>query len=187
MAVIAQKCPHITVTAVDIDAKRIAAWNSDNLPIFEPGLSEIVRQVRGKNLFYSTDVDAGIENAEIIFVSVPTPTKTYGVGSGRAADLKYVERCARQIAKVAKSDKIIVEKSTVPVRTADVIKRILDESDTGVNFQVLSNPEFLAEGTGIYDLENPDRVLIGGEDTVAGQRAVESPQFMPIGFRGKRY
>ncbi len=174
MAVIALKCPHITVTAVDIDANRIAAWNSENLPVFEPGLTGIVKKVRGKNLFFSTDVDSGIENAEIIFVSVPTPTKTYGVGSGRAADLKYVERCARQIAKVAKSDKIIVEKSTVPVRTADVIKRILDESDTGVNFQVLSNPEFLAEGTGIHDLENPDRVLIGGEDTAAGQKAVES-------------
>ncbi len=174
MAVIAHKCPHIKITAVDIDAARIAAWNSDKLPIFEPGLGEIVEQVRGKNLFYSTDVDAGIREADLIFVSVPTPTKTYGVGNGRAADLKYVERCARHIARVAQNNKIIVEKSTVPVRTADVIKRILDESDSPVEFQVLSNPEFLAEGTGIHDLLNPDRVLIGGENTDSGQKAVET-------------
>ena len=173
MAMIAHKCPDVTVTVVDINEKRIAAWNSGNLPIFEPGLTEIVLQQRDNNLFFSTEVNATIKDSDIIFISVNTPTKTFGVGAGRAADLRFIESCARQIAEVAESDKIVVEKSTIPVRTAQSIKRILDSSgNEGVNFQILSNPEFLAEGTAIRDLENPDRVLIGGEETPAGQEAV---------------
>lgn len=174
MAMIAYKCPEVTVTVVDINVERIAGWNSEKLPIFEPGLQDIVSQQRGKNLFFSTDVDKEIRESEVVFISVNTPTKTYGVGAGRAADLRYVESCARQIAEVSDSDKIVVEKSTIPVRTAQSIKRILDASShNGASFQVISNPEFLAEGTAIKDLETPDRVLIGGETTEAGQTAVQ--------------
>ncbi len=172
MAKIAQKCPDITVTVVDINAARIAAWNSDELPVFEPGLLDVVKQARGRNLFFSTEVDEAIASSEMIFISVNTPTKMYGVGAGRAADLKFVEKCARQIAAVAKNDKIIVEKSTLPVRTAESIKKILDMADTKARFQVLSNPEFLAEGTAMDDLENPDRILIGGESTPEGKKAI---------------
>jgi len=176
MSVIAQKCPDIKVTVVDLNADRIAAWNDDNLdnlPIYEPGLSDIVAEARGRNLFFSTEVDKAIDSADMIFISVNTPTKTYGVGKGMAADLKYIELCARQIARVAKDDKIIVEKSTLPVRTAEALKRILDNTgNDGVNFDILSNPEFLAEGTAIKDLQNSDRVLIGGENTPSGQKAV---------------
>lgn len=174
MSVIAKKCPEITVTVVDINQDRIDQWNDpdlDKLPIYEPGLKEVVRETRGKNLFFSTEVDKAIEKAEIIFISVNTPTKTYGKGKGQAADLKYIELCARNIAKVAKTDKIVVEKSTLPVRTAAAIKNILDHSGNGVNFEILSNPEFLAEGTAINDLLYADRVLIGGEETPAGQKA----------------
>ena len=217
MAVIAQKCPDIEVTIVDINAQRINSWNDenlDNLPIYEPGLKEVVAEARGRNLFFSTDVEGAIRSADIIFISVNTPTKTYGVGKGMAADLKYIELCARQIAAVATSDKIIVEKSTLPVRTAQAIKTILENgkssvvsdqwsviSDQGTTsnpsttqpsnhptfssshvptfspspkFQVLSNPEFLAEGTAIADLHNPDRVLIGGEQTPEGLKAIET-------------
>lgn len=174
MAMIARKCPTIRVTVVDINAERIAAWNSSELPVYEPGLQDVVEATRGKNLFFSTDVDQGIRDADMIFISVNTPTKTYGVGSGRAADLKYVELCARRIAEVAETDKIIVEKSTLPVRTADSIQRILKASTSKAHFQVLSNPEFLAEGTAIADLEAPDRVLIGGEDTPKGQAAMQA-------------
>jgi UDPglucose 6-dehydrogenase len=174
MAKIAQKCEDIEVTVVDISAERIAAWQSDELPVYEPGLLEVVREARGRNLFFSTEVDAAIEAADIIFISVNTPTKTYGIGAGKAADLKYVEKCARQIASVAKTDKIIVEKSTLPVRTAESIKRILDASGDSCRFQVLSNPEFLAEGTAMEDLEQPDRVLIGGETTPEGNAAVQA-------------
>lgn len=174
MAKIAQKSPDIDVTVVDINADRIAAWLTDDLPVFEPGLLDVVREARGRNLFFSTDVDEAIKAADIIFISVNTPTKTYGVGAGRAADLKYVEKCARQIARTARSDKIIVEKSTLPVRTAESIKRILDAADSPARFQVLSNPEFLAEGTAMSDLEHPDRVLIGGEDTPEGAMAVQA-------------
>lgn len=166
MAVIAQKCPDIQVTVVDLNENRIAAWNDadlSNLPIYEPGLSEIVGQRRGKNLFFSTEVDKAIDEAQLIFISVNTPTKTYGSGKGMAADLKYIELCARQIARVSKQDKIVVEKSTLPVRTAEAIKSILDNTGNGVKFEILSNPEFLAEGTAIQDLLNPDRVLIGGD------------------------
>lgn len=174
MAMIAHKCPDIEVTVVDINAERIAAWETDELPVYEPGLLEIVKPSRGKNLFFSTEVDRGIREADIIFISVNTPTKTYGVGAGRAADLKFVESCTRRIAEVAQSDKIIVEKSTIPVRTADSIQRILQASQSKAKFQVLSNPEFLAEGTAIPDLTNPDRVLIGGEQTPAGEAAIET-------------
>ncbi|MFD2907253.1 UDP-glucose 6-dehydrogenase [Flavobacterium ardleyense] len=175
MSIIAQKCPGIKVTVVDVNEKRIAAWNHpdvNNIPIYEPGLSEIVAEARGRNLFFSTEVDKAIDEAEMIFISVNTPTKTYGVGKGMAADLKYIELCARQIARVAKTDKIVVEKSTLPVRTASAIRDILDNTGNGVNFQILSNPEFLAEGTAVEDLLAPDRVLIGGDSTAEGQEAI---------------
>ncbi len=177
MAVIAQKCPGIKVTVVDMNEQRIAAWNDpnlDNLPIYEPGLKEVVAEARGRNLFFSTDVDGAIDAAEMVFISVNTPTKTYGIGKGMAADLKYVELCARQIARVAKSDKIVVEKSTLPVRTAQSIRTILNAEGKDLNFQVLSNPEFLAEGTAVQDLHKPDRVLIGGGQDEAGQRALNA-------------
>ena len=174
MAKIAQKCADIEVVVVDINGERIGAWQTDELPVYEPGLLDVVREARGRNLFFSTDVDAAIESSDIIFISVNTPTKGYGIGAGKAADLRYVEKCARQIAKVAKSDKIIVEKSTLPVRTAESIKRILDASGSHRRFQVLSNPEFLAEGTAMKDLENPDRVLIGGETNGEGTAAVQT-------------
>lgn len=177
MAVIAQKCPNIKVTVVDLNEKRIADWNdknAENIPIYEPGLSTIVSEARGRNLFFSTEVDKAIEEADMIFISVNTPTKTYGVGKGMAADLKYIELCARQIARVAKSNKIVVEKSTLPVRTASAIKSILDHTGNGVQFQILSNPEFLAEGTAVEDLLTPDRVLIGGDSSIEGQIAIQS-------------
>ena len=173
MAVIAKKNPDIKVTIVDINADRINAWNDSDLnklPIYEPGLAEIVKETRGKNLFFSTEIDKTIDESEMIFISVNTPTKTYGKGKGMAADLKYVELCARNIAEVAKTDKIVVEKSTLPVRTAQAIKSILDNTGSNVKFDILSNPEFLAEGTAIQDLLNPDRVLIGGES----EEAIES-------------
>ncbi len=177
MAVIAQKCPEIDVTVVDINDQRISDWNDrnlDKLPIYEPGLKEVVKEARGRNLFFSTDVDTAIEAADMIFISVNTPTKTYGKGKGQAADLKFVELCARQIARVATSDKIVVEKSTLPVRTAQAIKSVLSETGNGVEFQILSNPEFLAEGTAINDLLQPDRILIGGEDGEKGAQAIEA-------------
>ncbi|MFH6994897.1 UDP-glucose 6-dehydrogenase [Flavobacterium sp. FlaQc-48] len=175
MAVIAQKCPHIQVTVVDLNEQRIKDWNdpnTDNIPIYEPGLSEIVAEARGRNLFFSTEVEKAIDEAQVIFISVNTPTKTYGKGKGMAADLKYIELCARQIAKVAKQNKIVVEKSTLPVRTAEAIKSILDNTGNGVQFQILSNPEFLAEGTAVTDLLNPDRILIGGDTTPEGEEAI---------------
>lgn len=177
MAVIAQKCPHIKITVVDINKDRIAAWNDKNvanIPIYEPGLSQIVAEVRNRNLFFSTDIEMAIDKAEMIFISVNTPTKTYGEGKGMAADLKYIELSARQIAEVSKTDKIIVEKSTLPVRTAEAIKNILDNVGNGVKFQILSNPEFLAEGSAVENLLNPDRVLIGGEETEEGKEAIDA-------------
>jgi len=177
MAVIAQKCPHIQVTVVDLNEQRIKDWNdpnTDNIPIYEPGLSEIVAEARGRNLFFSTEVEKAIDEAQVIFISVNTPTKTYGKGKGMAADLKYIELCARQIAKVAKQNKIVVEKSTLPVRTAEAIKSILDNTGNGVQFQILSNPEFLAEGTAVTDLLNPDRILIGGDTTPEGKEAINA-------------
>ena len=172
MAMIAAKCPHIEVRVVDPNAARIAAWNSEVLPIYEPGLFEVVKSARGRNLFFSTEVEEAIRVSDIIFVSVGTPTKTYGVGAGRAADLKYIEMAARTIAAVAEGPKIIVEKSTIPVKTAEAILTILQANSRNGQFQVLSNPEFLAEGTAIADLQSPDRVLIGGEPTPEGQLAV---------------
>jgi len=176
MAVVAQHCPHIEVTIVDLNEARIAAWNDenlDNLPVYEPGLDAVVAEARGRNLFFSTDVAKAIDEADMIFISVNTPTKTYGKGKGQAADLKYIELCARQIAAVAKTDKIVVEKSTLPVRTAEALKSILENTGNGVKFDILSNPEFLAEGTAVTDLQNPDRVLIGGEDAEAIQALVD--------------
>ena len=177
MAVIANKCPHIKVTVVDLNTERIARWNDanvENIPVYEPGLSSIVAASRGKNLFFSTEVDKAIDEAQMIFISVNTPTKTYGTGKGMAADLKYIELCARQIARVATTDKIVVEKSTLPVRTAEALKSILDNTGNGVQYQILSNPEFLAEGTAVEDLLAPDRVLIGGGTDEAGQKAIQA-------------
>jgi len=171
MAVIAHKCPHVKLTVVDINQSRIDQWNSDELPIFEPGLDEIVKSSRGKNLFFSTEVDKHIREAEMIFICVNTPTKTYGVGAGSASDLTYIEACARRIADVSENGKIVIEKSTLPVKTAESLKKIFDSRE--LDFQVLSNPEFLAEGTAVEDLLDPDRVLIGGEETPEGQAAVE--------------
>lgn len=175
MAMIARKCPDYKVTVVDINAARIAAWNSADIPIYEPGLDELVFATRGKNLFFSTDVDAGIREADIIFVSVNTPTKAFGEGAGKAADLQYWEKTARQILANSDAGKIIVEKSTLPVRTAEAMERILNANDKGLRFEVLSNPEFLAEGTAVQDLEAPDRVLIGSRETpegIAARKAV---------------
>ncbi|HPR32177.1 MAG TPA: nucleotide sugar dehydrogenase [Prolixibacteraceae bacterium] len=199
MAVIAQQCPEIKVTVVDINRQRIAAWNDSDLnklPVYEPGLAEVVAAARGRNLFFSTDVDQAIRDAQMIFMAVNTPTKSFGVGKGMAADLKYVELCARQIASVASDDKIVVEKSTLPVRTAEAIRTILDHASPSsphdeeftspdnphpVNkqrripkFTVLSNPEFLAEGTAIADLYKSDRVLIGGDEDEDGQKAIQA-------------
>jgi len=174
MTVIAQKCPHLTVNVVDIDSDRISAWKTDDLPIYEPGLLEAVLEARGRNLFFSTDIEKGIMEADVIFISVNTPTKTFGLGKGRATDLTFVDLCARKIATIATSDKIVVEKSTLPVRTAQSIKAILSETGNRIKFQVLSNPEFLAEGTAVNDLQNPDRVLIGGDQTPEGLVAMEA-------------
>lgn len=172
MAMIAKKCSNINVTVVDINEERINAWQSDSLPIYEPGLYDVVQESIGKNLFFSTDIDSAIKKADIIFVSVNTPTKTFGEGAGRASDLQYWELCARRIKEVSESDKIIVEKSTLPVRTAEAMERVLHSDESNLHFEVLSNPEFLAEGTAIKDLENPDRVLIGGHHTETGQKAL---------------
>ena len=173
MAMIARQCPDITVSVVDLNRERIDAWNSDDLPVYEPGLLEIVKEARDRNLFFSTDIDDQLREAEIIFISVNTPTKDYGSGAGQAADLRYADACSRRIAEVGGGDKIVVEKSTVPVRTAQMVKEILGESPNGHNYQVVSNPEFLAEGTAMKDLENPDRVLIGGDMDEGGRKAVE--------------
>lgn len=173
MAMIALKAPDIEVRVVDMNAARIAAWNSDTLPIYEPGLDEVVKERRGKNLIFSTDVHGAIKAADIIFVAVNTPTKTYGVGAGRAADLRFIESVARTIAEHANGPKIIVEKSTIPVKTAETIKDILSANSNGYKFEVLSNPEFLAEGTAVVDLQMPDRVLIGGERTNGGEIAIQ--------------
>ena len=177
MSIIAQKNPNIMVNVVDMNSDKIAAWNSknlENLPVYEPGLSKVVKATRGKNLFFSTDIEKHINDADMVFISVNTPTKSSGEGKGYAADLRYVEACAKQIAEVSKNDKIVVEKSTVPVRTSDKIKEILKLHNRSVDFQILSNPEFLAEGTAMRDLEIPDRVLIGGDNTTRGKVAIDS-------------
>jgi UDPglucose 6-dehydrogenase len=174
MAVIAKHCPEHRVVAVDINAEKIAAWQSDQLPIYEPGLKELVLSARGRNLFFSTEIEKHIAEADIIFVSVNTPTKTFGQGAGRAADLQYWEKTARQIVQNSTSPKVVVEKSTLPVRTAEAMERILNSNEKGLFFDVVSNPEFLAEGTAVRDMENPDRVLIGGRQTPSGQKAVQA-------------
>src|ERR1043165_6082624 len=174
MAMIALKAPKIEVRVVDMNAARIDAWNSSTLPIYEPGLDDVVKQTRGKNLNFTTDVHGSIKWADIIFVAVNTPTKTYGVGAGRAADLRFIESVARTIADHANGPKIIVEKSTIPVKTAETIKDILRANSDGHKFEVLSNPEFLAEGTAVADLVSPDRVLIGGERTPGGEVAIKT-------------
>jgi UDPglucose 6-dehydrogenase len=174
MAVIAKHCPQHRVVVVDIDERKIAAWKSDHLPIYEPGLKEVVLSVRDKNLFFSTDINRNIGEADIIFVSVNTPTKDFGRGAGKAADLQYWEKTARQILENSNSSKVVVEKSTLPVRTAEAMERILNSYNDDLFFDVVSNPEFLAEGTAIQDMENPDRVLIGGRETPSGQRAVQA-------------
>lgn len=173
MAVIAYKCPQYRITVVDINPARIAEWNSDKLPIYEPGLDEIVQATRGKNLFFSTDIDGGIRDNDIIFVSVNTPTKTFGVGAGMAADLQYWETTARQILQHSESSKIVIEKSTLPVKTAQAMEKILNLSTNRISFDILSNPEFLAEGSAIRNLENPDLILIGSRETKSGFEARE--------------
>ena len=176
MAVFAENCPDIKFTIVDKNSEKIKAWNGDinNLPIYEPGLKEIIEKKRDKNLFFSTDIDKAILNAEIIFIAVNTPTLTEGPGAGFGADLRYIISCAEQIAKVAKSDKIIIEKSTVPIKTAEKLNEVLSKNNSKINFEILSNPEFLAEGTAIEDLRNPDRVLIGGNNSKSAQIAVKT-------------
>jgi UDPglucose 6-dehydrogenase len=176
MAVIANRCPDIQVLVVDLNTTRIDAWNHSDLarlPVYEPGLDAVVGRCRGRNLHFSTEVDAAIAAADMVFIAVNTPTKTRGIGAGQASDLRWVEACARQVARSAQGHTIVVEKSTLPVRTAEAVKAILDAAQEPGNgtpprtFSVLSNPEFLAEGTAISDLEDPDRVLIGGEDSAA--------------------
>ncbi|WP_134092128.1 UDP-glucose 6-dehydrogenase [Olivibacter sp. XZL3] len=177
MAVIAKQCPDIQVTVVDLNEARIAAWNDQDvskIPVYEPGLSDVVAEARGRNLFFSTEVDRAIDEADMVFISVNTPTKTYGAGKGQAADLKWIELCARQIARISTTDKIVVEKSTLPVRTASTLRDILHHTGNGVKFQILSNPEFLAEGTAVQDLLAPDRVLIGGDQDEEGQKAIQA-------------
>src|SRR5690349_6536400 len=173
MAVIAARCPQYEVTVVDISSERIDAWQTDSLPVYEPGLLEVVRQARGRNLFFSTDVAEAVDRAEVIFVSVNTPTKTFGEGAGKAPNLEYWEKTARTILEASRKDKIVVEKSTLPVRTAHAMERILNSNGKGIRFEVLSNPEFLAEGTAIRDLEQPDRVLVGSHETPSGLAARE--------------
>ena len=174
MAVIADKCPDYKIIVADINGQRIREWESDELPIFEPGLLEVVKRTRGINLFFTTDINSAIKEAGIIFVSVNTPTKTFGEGAGKASDLQYWELTARNIVEQAESNKIVIEKSTLPVRTAEAMSRILHSNKKGLKFEILSNPEFLAEGTAIKDLENPDRILIGAMETPEGQKALQN-------------
>ena len=176
MAVIALKCPNLKITVVDSNQDKINSWNGNlnDLPVYEPGLSKIIKKVRNRNLFFSNNIKKAIQKSEMIFMAVNTPTKTKGKGAGMAADLKYIESCSKDIANYSDSDKIVIEKSTLPVRTAEKIKQILDENDKNIHFEVLSNPEFLAEGTAIQDLFKSDRVLIGGENTKSGKKAIEA-------------
>jgi UDPglucose 6-dehydrogenase len=171
MAIIALKCPEYKVTVVDVNEERIKRWNSDDLPIYEPGLLEAVRAARGQNLFFSTAIPENIHAADIIFVSVNTPTKTFGLGAGMASDLQYWEKTAQQIVAYSDKPKVIVEKSTLPVRTAEAMERILSENKKNIHFEVVSNPEFLAEGSAVNDLLEPDRVLIGSQQTESGSQA----------------
>jgi len=173
MAVLAMKCPNIKVIVCDINERQIKRWMSDTLPIYEPGLNEVVKACRGRNLFFTTDIDSAVNESSMIFVSVNTPTKKFGVGAGKASDLKYWELAARHIRRVANGPKIVVEKSTLPVRTAHSMGKVLNANAEEIRFEVLSNPEFLAEGTAIKDLTEPDRVLIGGGQGEEGKKAVE--------------
>ena len=173
MAMIAKQCPDIDVHVVDLNQTRVDQWNSSDLPVYEPGLDEVVQEARGRNLRFSTNVDQAISEADIIFIAVNTPTKYFGIGAGRAANLEFIEKCARKIAECSQGHKIVVEKSTLPVRTAEAVKRILNSAAKGATFDVLSNPEFLAEGTAVQDLLHPDRVLIGGESKEAVERLVQ--------------
>lgn len=171
MAMIAMKCPQYKISVVDVSEARIKAWQTDNLPIYEPGLLDVVKAARGRNLFFSTDIVAAIRESEIIFVSVNTPTKTFGEGAGKAADLQYWEKVAREILRESRSPKIVIEKSTLPVKTAQTMENILNANNRKIHFEVISNPEFLAEGTAVKDLLEPDRVLIGSRETPSGLEA----------------
>ena len=176
MAVIAIQCPEIKLHVVDHNKEKIKLWNHSNLdklPVYEPGLKEIIAKTRNKNLFFSSDVEKFIIESEMIFLAVNTPTKQSGEGKGMAADLTNIEKCAKTISEVANQDKIIIEKSTLPVRTAEKLKQILTSNNNDIKFEILSNPEFLAEGTAIKDLYKSDRVLIGSEDTESAKEAVE--------------
>tara|TARA_B100001057_G_scaffold500673_1_gene617055 strand:- start:2091 stop:3497 length:1407 start_codon:yes stop_codon:yes gene_type:complete len=176
MSVIANECPEIRVEVVDYDKKKINSWNNldlSKLPVYEPGLSEIIKKTRGKNLFFHENIDEAILKAQIIFLAVNTPTKLKGKGKGYAADLSNIEKCSKKIALVSKESKIVVEKSTLPVKTAEKIKEVLEKYSNNISHEVLSNPEFLAEGTAIKDLYKSDRVLIGSENTSSGQRALD--------------
>ena len=174
MAVLADRCPEVRVTVLDVDPGRVAAWNSDRLPVYEPGLAEVVARARGRNLFFADLAPERLATAEMIFVCVNTPTKSYGEGAGMASDLQHWERSARTIHAASQAGAIVVEKSTVPVRTAEAMARILQQGGDGRRFEVLSNPEFLAEGTAVADLEDPARVLIGSETTPSGRAAAEA-------------
>ena len=182
MAVIALKCPKLKITVVDASQNKIKAWNGplDKLPVYEPGLAEIISKVRGRNLFFSEKIKESIEAAQMIFMAVNTPTKTSGEGAGMASDLSYIESCAEDIAKYSKSNKIVIEKSTLPVRTAEKIKEILKSKNHDIHFEILSNPEFLAEGTAINNLFKSDRVLIGGDQTPTGKKAVQELSLIHI-------
>lgn len=174
MVVIAEQCPEIQVSVADINQQRIDAWNSDQLPVYEPGLAETVKKLRGRNLSFTTDIDTAIQESDVIFLSVNTPTKQYGEGAGKASDLKYIVSAVERIAALATKDKIIVEKSTLPVCTANKLRAILESNPHQCHFEILSNPEFMAEGTAMQDLRNPDRILIGGEQTESGKRAIQT-------------
>ncbi len=176
MAIIAEKCLEIKVTVVDLSEERIKKWNDENienLPVYEPGLGEIISKRRNKNLFFSTDIKSAIKSADMIFIAVNTPTKNEGFGAGFASDLTWIESSARQIEEYAEGHTIVIEKSTVPVKTASIIQTLLDsKKNISVNaknktFTVLSSPEFLAEGSAINDLRFPDRILLGGDDEFA--------------------
>jgi UDPglucose 6-dehydrogenase len=174
MAVIADRCPELRVVVSDVNPERIAQWNSGRLPVFEPRLDEVVERCKGRNLFFEVSAASQVAQADLVFVSVNTPTKAFGEGAGQAPDLQYWEQAARFLRPHLRDGTIIVEKSTVPVRTAEAISRILHHDADGRHFPVLSNPEFLAEGTAIRDLEQPDRVLIGCEEDAAGHAAAEA-------------
>ncbi|GAO16388.1 uncharacterized protein UV8b_00253 [Ustilaginoidea virens] len=201
-AVIAFENPTIKVTVVDRDRVRIRRWNSRHPPIYEPGLHDIVRVARDgtrdftfpnqdaseseappgqtlvasrpANLFFTTDVAKSIAEADVVLVAVNTPTKERGVGAGSATDMTAFEAVTAVVAEHAREGAIIVEKSTVPCRTAQLVADTLSMHRPGVHFEILSNPEFLAAGTAVNDLLYPDRILIGSAPTPSGKRAAEA-------------